>query len=200
VTARTIVRFPDPRLQLVAEPVATFDDDLRQLARDLVDTLRAAPGIGITAPHIGVPKRLVILQLSTADIARIYVNPKIIWASRDMLRHPEGSVSMPGVADEVERHARIRITYQDLSGTDQIEDAEGLLAVCHQHEIDQLDGLFWIQRLSRLKRDRLIKRYERQRKAFRSCAAELVRGRRVRNRASTRDHATYIRHAFLMTS
>jgi peptide deformylase len=166
VTARTIVRFPDPRLQLVAEPVATFDDDLRQLARDLVDTLRAAQGIGITAPHIGVPKRLVILQLSTPDIVRIYVNPKIIWASRDMLRHPEGSVAMPGVADEVERHARIRITYQDLSGTDQIEDAEGLLAVCHQHEIDQLDGLFWLQRLSRLKRDRLIKRYERQQKAF----------------------------------
>lgn len=166
MTTRPIVKFPDPRLQLVAETVTTFDEDLRRLADDLVDTLRAAPGIGITAPHIGIPKRLVVLQLSTADIVRIYVNPKIIWASRDMLRHPEGSVSMPGVGDEVERHARIRITYQDLSGTDQVEDSEGLLAVCHQHEIDQLDGIFWVRRLSRLKRDRLIKRYERQQKAI----------------------------------
>lgn len=166
MTTRPIVKFPNSRLQLIAEPVATFDDDLRDLANDLVDTLRAAPGIGITAPHIGVPKRLVVLQLTTADIVRIYVNPKIIWASSDRLRHPEGSVSMPGVTDEVERHARIRITYQDIGGADQIEDSEGLLAVCHQHEIDQLDGIFWIQRLSRLKRDRLIKRYERQQRAF----------------------------------
>jgi peptide deformylase len=77
-----------------------------------------------------------------------------------MIRHQEGSVSMPGVTEEVERHARVRVSYQDLAGAELTEEADGLLAVCHQHEIDQLDGVFWIQRLSRLKRDRLIKRYE----------------------------------------
>jgi peptide deformylase len=76
-----------------------------------------------------------------------------------MIRHTEGSVSMPGVTEDIERHARVRVRYQDLEGKEQFEDAEGLLAVCHQHEIDQLDGVFWIQRLSRLKRERLIKRY-----------------------------------------
>jgi peptide deformylase len=77
-----------------------------------------------------------------------------------MIRHTEGSVSMPGVSEDIERHARVRVSYQDLDGTEQIEEADSLLAVWHQHEIDQLDGIFWIQRLSRLKRDRLIKRYE----------------------------------------
>jgi peptide deformylase len=145
---------------VAAEPVVVFDDDLRNLATDLLDTMRAAPGIGITAPHIGVPKRVVVLQLSATDVVRTYVNPKIIWASSEMIRHQEGSVSMPGVSDEVERPARVRVTYQDLDGVDHIEEADGLLAVCHQHEIDQLDGIFWIQRLSRLKRERLVKRYE----------------------------------------
>jgi len=160
VTVRPIVKFPDPRLHVVSEPVVVFDDDLRSLATDLLDTMRAAPGIGITAPHIGVAKRIVVLQLTAADVVRTYVNPNIIWTSSDMLRHREGSVSMPGVSDEVERPARVRVTYQDLDGAERIEEADGVLAVCHQHEIDQLDGIFWIQRLSRLKRERLVKRYE----------------------------------------
>lgn len=156
---RPLLKFPDPRLRTVAQPVEAFDDDLRALAADLLDTLRAAPGIGITAPHIGVLQRLVVLELSAGD-ARTYVNPEIVWTSTEMISHQEGSVSMPGVADEVERHARVRVSYQDLDGNRQSEEADGLRAVCHQHEIDQLNGLFWIQRLSRLKRDRLIKRYE----------------------------------------
>lgn len=162
MAVRPIVRFPDPRLRAVAEPVTIFDEGLGDLATDLLDTMRAAPGIGITAPHIGTPTRLVVLELSIDDGVRIYVNPKIVWASTDMIRHPEGSVSMPGVTEEVERHARVRVSYQDLSGSEQIEEAEGLLAVCHQHEVDQLDGVFWIQRLSRLKRERLVKRYEKR--------------------------------------
>jgi peptide deformylase len=156
------VRFPDRRLGAVAEPVSVFDEGLRSLATDLVDTMHAAPGIGITAPHIGILKRLVVIEVSPAAGLRTYVNPVILWASDEMIRHMEGSVSMPGVTEDIERHARVRVSYQDLDGAEQIEEADGLLAVCHQHEIDQLDGTFWIQKFSRLKRDRLIKRYEKQ--------------------------------------
>lgn len=160
MTARPIVRFPDPRLRAVAEPVTVFDEELRALAQDLLDTMRAAPGIGITAPHIGIAKRVVVLELSPDDGVRSYVNPEIVWASDETIRHQEGSVSMPGVTEDVERHARVRVKYRDLDGLEHVEEAEGLLSVCHQHEIDQLDGIFWIQRLSRLKRDRLVKRWE----------------------------------------
>ncbi|WOJ89990.1 peptide deformylase [Methylocapsa polymorpha] len=159
MTVRPIVKFPDPRLRAIAESVTSFDADLHSLAADLLDTMRAASGVGITAPHIGVPKRLVVIELLAPNGARTYVNPTIIWASPEMIRHQEGSVSMPGVMEEVERHARIRVSYRDLSGVEQIEEADGLLAVCCQHEMDQLDGIFWIQRVSRLKRDRLIKQY-----------------------------------------
>ena len=157
---RPIIRYPDPRLALPAQPVTIFDDALRELASDLRETMHAAPGIGITAPHIGVSLRVVVLDLDATDGARTYVNPEIIWASPEMILHQEGSVSMPGVNDDIERHARLRISYQDVHGTLQTEESQGLRAVCHQHEIDQLNGLFWIRRLSRLKRERLIKRFE----------------------------------------
>jgi peptide deformylase len=160
MTIRPIVRYPDPRLALPAQPVTVFDDALRELARDLLETMHAAPGIGITAPHIGVSVRLVVLDLDAKDGAQTYVNPEITWVSPQMITHREGSVSMPGVNDDIQRHARVRISYQDLNGTTQREDSDSLRAVCHQHEIDQLNGLFWIQRLSRLKRERLIKRFE----------------------------------------
>jgi peptide deformylase len=157
---RPIVRYPDPRLALPAQPVDLFDDALRDLARDLLDTMHAAPGIGITAPHVGIPLRLVVLDLDPVVGARTYVNPVITWASPEMIMHQEGSVSMPGVNDDIRRHRTVRISYQDLDGNLQSEESDGLRAVCHQHEIDQLNGLFWIQRLSRLKRERLIKRFE----------------------------------------
>jgi peptide deformylase len=155
-----IVRYPDPRLALAAQPVTAFDGALRELAANLLETLHAAPGIGITAPHIGVSLRVVVLELDAADGARTYVNPEIVWASPETMLHLEGSVSMPGINDEIRRHARVRINYRDLDGNTQTEESDGLRAVCHQHEIDQLDGLFWLQRLSRLKRERLVKRYE----------------------------------------
>jgi peptide deformylase len=157
---RPILRYPDPRLALAAQPVAAFDAALRELAADLLGTMHAAPGIGITAPHIGVSLRVVVLELDAGDGARTYVNPDITWASPETILHREGSVSMQGVNDEVERHARLRISYRDLDGNLQTEESDGLRAVCHQHEIDQLNGLFWIRRLSRLKRERLIKRFE----------------------------------------
>jgi peptide deformylase len=157
---RPIIRYPDPRLALPAQPVTAFDSALRDLANDLLETMHAAPGIGITAPHIGILLRVVVLDLDPVDGARTYVNPDIIWASPEMILHQEGSVSMPGVNDEINRHARVQISYQDVDGNLRTEESEGLRAVCHQHEIDQLNGLFWIKRLSRLKRERLIKRYE----------------------------------------
>ncbi|MCK1393988.1 peptide deformylase [Bradyrhizobium sp. 1] len=160
MTIRPIVRYPDRRLAMPARPVTVFDDSLRELATDLLDTMRAAPGIGITASHIGVPLRVVVLELDAKDGPQTYVNPEISWASPEMILHKEGSVSMPGVNDEVQRHTRVRISYRDLDGNMQSEESDGLRAVCHQHEIDQLDGLFWIQRLSRLKRERLVKKYE----------------------------------------
>jgi peptide deformylase len=157
---RPIIRYPDARLALPAQPVTAFDGALRELARDLLETMHDAPGIGITAPHIGVSLRVVVLDLDPIDGARTYVNPEISWASPETILHREGSVSMPGVQDEVERHARVQISYQDIEGNTHTEESEGLRAVCHQHEIDQLNGLFWIKRLSRLKRERLIKRFE----------------------------------------
>jgi peptide deformylase len=160
MSIRPIVRYPERRLAIPARPVTKFDESLRELAKDLLETMHAAPGIGITAPHIGVPLRVVVLDLDANDGARTYVNPEIEWASSETILHREGSVSMPGISDEVTRHARLRISYQDLDGNARREESEGLRAVCHQHEIDQLNGLFWIDRLSRLKRERLIKRFE----------------------------------------
>ncbi|WP_038360824.1 peptide deformylase [Bosea sp. UNC402CLCol] len=161
--SRPILSFPDPRLRVAAASVTRFDADLRELAADLLDTMREAPGIGITAPHVGVLLRLVVLELVPGDV-RTYVNPVLDNVSRETIRHVEGSISMPGVTDELERHAHVRVRYRDLDGVEHVEDADGLLAVCHQHEIDQLDGLFWIDRLSRLKRDRLIARYNKLRR------------------------------------
>ena len=160
MTIRPIVRFPDPRLALPAQAVTVFDAALRDLATDLRETMHAAPGIGITAPHIGIALRVVVLDLDPVDGARTYVNPEIIWASPETILHREGSVSMPGVHDDIRRHARVRIGYRDVDGNLYTEESEGVRAVCHQHEIDQLNGLFWIQRLSRLKRERLIKRFD----------------------------------------
>ena len=160
MTIRPIVRYPNPRLALPAQPVTAFDGALRALAADLLETLHAAPGIGMTAPHIGVALRVVVLDLDPINGAKTYINPEIVWASPEMIMHQEGSVSMPGVNDDIERHAKVRINYQDIDGNAHTEESQGLRAVCHQHEIDQLNGMFWIRRLSRLKRERLIKRFE----------------------------------------
>ncbi len=164
MTVRPIIAFPDQRLRQTATPVTLFDDQLRTLATDLLDTLRAAPGIGITGPHIGVLQRIVVLDLPDAFGPQTYVNPEIIHMSPEKIRHEEGSISMQGVAGMVERSAKIRLRYQDLAGQEQTEEAEGLRAVCHQHEIDQLNGIFWLQKLSPLRRNRLVTQYEKQKR------------------------------------
>jgi len=160
VPARKILIYPDSRLNAAAAPVTRFDAGLRQLADDLVATLRAAPAIGITACHIGVFERVVVMDLDDGAGIRIYVNPQVLSASRETARHQEGSVSMPGVADDIERPARVRVAWQDLDGAACEAEMDGFLATCIQHEIDQLDGVFWIRRLSSLRRDRVIRRFD----------------------------------------
>jgi peptide deformylase len=164
LAVRPIVSHPHPRLRARAAEVDAFDADLARLVADLLDTMRAAPGVGITGPHIGEMRRVVVLELSAEDGVRIYVNPVIVDAATERQRHVEGSVSMPGVVEEVERAARVRVAYRDVEGRAQEEEAEGFLAVCLQHEIDQLDGIFWLDRLSRLKRDRANKRWDKARR------------------------------------
>lgn len=159
---RPILAYPDSRLRRPATPVIAFDDALRMLAADLRDTLDDAQALGITAPHVGVLLQVVVIRLGEHADSRVYVNPRIVTASAETSRHEEGSVSMPGLTETLERPARVRIAYQDLQGEEHAEDAEGLLSVCHQHEIDQLAGIFWIDRLSRLKRERLLKRYSKR--------------------------------------
>lgn len=156
---RPIIRFPDERLRTPCSAVERFDESLAALAKDLAETMRAAPGIGITAAHVGELLRLTVIELEGPSSTRVYVNPEVESSSAEIRRHAEGSVSMPGVTEEVERPARIRVRYQDLLGDSHAEEADGLLAVCLQHEIDQLDGIFWTDRLSRLKRERIARKF-----------------------------------------
>jgi len=165
VPALPLVFYPDPRLSMKAAPVTLFDEALKRLADDLRDTLWAAPGIGITAPHVGILSRLVVTQLAPGEEVRAFVNPVLLSSSGPLTSHTEGSVSMPGVHDEIERPSEVTVKFQTLEGKLETENMTGLMSVVMQHEIDQLDGLFWLQRLSRLKRDRLIKRYEKLRRA-----------------------------------
>lgn len=159
MAARTIVKYPDAVLSRVTERVERFDAELEMLASNLLDTMRAAPGIGITGPHIGVLQRVTVIEIDRKAGPTTYVNPEVLWSSEETASHAEGSVSMPGISEDVTRPACVRVSYQTLAG-ERIEiEADGLLAVCLQHEIDQLDGIFWLQRLSRLKRDRAIKRF-----------------------------------------
>lgn len=157
--ARALVLFPDPRLSARAVPEEAFGPDLRAVAEDVRETLLAVSALGLTAPHIGILRRVVVARMAPEDAPRVYVNPVVLWASPETATHDEGSVSMPGVRERITRPARIRLGYRDLAGDAHEEEAADFSAAILQHEIDQLDGLFWIDRLSRLKRDRLLKRF-----------------------------------------
>lgn len=159
-----ILRWPDPRLSEPAAPVGTPDEATRRLAADLLETMRAAPGIGITGPHVGAMWRVVVLDLPGDPAPTVYVDPRVLETSAETARHTEGSVSMLGVTDEVERPARVRIAYTDLDGAPHEEAAEGFRAACLLHEIDQLDGIFWTRRLTRLRRERVQKRWDKLRR------------------------------------
>lgn len=160
--ALPLLRYPDPRLRQKAEGVGAVDEGVRDLARDLLDTLRAANGLGITGPHVGALRRVVVIDLApeSRPDPRTYLDPRILWISDETARFTEGSLAMPGITEEIERPARVRVAYRDLDGREHEEEADGFMATCLQHEIDQLDGIFWLERLSRLKRERAIKRYE----------------------------------------
>ena len=159
MAARALVLFPDPRLSRPASPVDDFGPGLKVLADDVRDALRTESALGLTAPHIGLPARVMVIRMSPDQEPRVYVNPTILWVSSDLATHEEGSVSMPGVRERITRPARVRFGYSDLDGSAHEEEADGLQAAVVQHEIDQLDGVFWIDRLSRLKRERLLKRF-----------------------------------------
>ncbi|WP_442981132.1 peptide deformylase [Rhizobium sp. SL42] len=158
----SIRRYPDPALKSRCSEVTVFDADLKALADNLHAAMTAAPGVGITAAHCGILQRVVVLDLPELGGRRDYVNPELLAASDDTMEHTEGSVSMPGMTETIARPRLIEIRYRTLDGQKRFETLEDFAAICMQHEIDQLDGLFWIHRLSRLKRERLLKKWEKQ--------------------------------------
>ena len=158
---REILTVPNPVLKQVSTPVERVDDDLRRLMDDMLETMYAAPGIGLAAIQVGVPRQVIVMDLARQDDPpepRFFVNPEILWASDETAPYEEGCLSVPEVYDEVDRPARVKLRYLDYNGQEVIEEAEGLFAVCIQHEMDHLKGVLFIDHLSRLKRDRAVAR------------------------------------------
>lgn len=158
-----ILKYPDPRLHKVAAPVATVDDRIRQLVRDMAETMYAAPGVGLAATQVDVHERVVVIDVSeNNDTLLVLINPEITWKSDDLETFEEGCLSVPGVYDEVERAAEVRVRALDENGNTFELEADGLLAVCIQHELDHLQGKVFVEYLSRLKQSRLKARIKKQ--------------------------------------
>ncbi|WP_366523852.1 peptide deformylase [uncultured Algimonas sp.] len=158
---RPILTVPDPRLKTVSEPVATVTDDTRALMDDMLATMYAAPGIGLAAIQIGVPQRVIVMDLAGEGEdpqPKYFVNPEILDPADETLPYQEGCLSVPDIYDDVERPQSCRVTYLDYDGKRVTEDCEGLYAVCIQHEMDHLEGIVFLDHLSRLKRERAIKK------------------------------------------
>ena len=156
---REILVVPNPVLKEVSQPVAKVDDELRALMDDMLETMYDAPGIGLAAIQIGVAKRVIVMDLSGPDeekAPRYFANPEILWRAEETAPYEEGCLSIPEYFDKVERPARVRIRYLNRDGQSVEEEAEGLYAVCIQHEMDHLNGVLFIDHLSRLKRDRAV--------------------------------------------
>ena len=150
-----ILRFPDPRLKKVAARVEKVDDDLRHLARDMAETMYEAPGIGLAATQVDVHKRLIVMDVSeTRDQLLVLINPELVVAEGEQVGE-EGCLSVPGIYDKVERAERVVVRYLDLDGKEQTIEADGLLAVCLQHEMDHLQGKVFVDHLSALKQLRI---------------------------------------------
>jgi peptide deformylase len=167
MTARPILTAPDPRLQALSTDVEAVDGDIRALVADMIDSMYAAEGIGLAAIQIGVAKRILVIDLDQKEgnkNPRAFINPKITWASEDMATYEEGCLSVPEIWDDVERPARIRAEYLDLDGKPQTLEADGLLATCLQHEMDHLNGVLFIDHLSRLKKSMAIKKLTKAKK------------------------------------
>ena len=168
-----IVEVPDPRLRLVSAPIETVNDGVRQLVADMTETMYAAHGIGLAAIQVGIDKRVVVIDLQAEEgedgkpirDPHAYINPEILWVSDELSTYNEGCLSIPEQYAEVERPARCRVRWLDTEGGAQEEELDGLLATCMQHEIDHCDGVLFIDHVSRLKRDMLLRKLAKQRKA-----------------------------------
>ncbi len=171
MTVRAILTAPDPRLQAVSTEVEQVTDEVRALIADMADSMYAADGIGLAAIQIGVPKRVLVIDLDQKEgqkegkrNPRAFINPKILWASEEMAVFEEGCLSVPEIWDDVERPARIKAEYLDENGRKQLLEADGLLATCLQHEMDHLNGVLFIDHLSRLKRSMAIRKLTKAKK------------------------------------
>lgn len=165
---RPIIVAPDPRLKQKSAPVeGGVTDAHRALMDDMLETMYDAPGIGLAAIQIGEPLRIIVMDLSREDEPkqpRYFVNPEITWASEDLFTYEEGCLSVPEIFDEVERPARVKLRYLNYQGEQVEEDAEGLYAVCIQHEMDHLEGVLFIDHLSRLKREKALQKLKKAKK------------------------------------
>ena len=159
---RPILLIPDPVLRQISKPVTAVTKDIRALADDMLETMYDAPGVGLAAIQIGVPKRVVVIDTARKDEEHkpeIYINPVIVSRSHELADYEEGCLSIPEYYENVTRPARVTVKYLDRDGKEKTVDADGLLATCLQHEIDHLDGKLFIDYLSKLKRDRVNKKF-----------------------------------------
>jgi peptide deformylase len=163
MTIRPLVILPDSKLRLVSEPVKEITGEIRRLADDMLETMYDAPGVGLAAIQIGVPVRMVTMDVSKTEDERqpmVLINPEIVWASEEKRVYEEGCLSIPEYYEEVERPDRVRFRYMSLQGETIEQEADGLLATCVQHEIDHLNGVLFIDYLSKLKRDRVVTKFK----------------------------------------
>jgi peptide deformylase len=163
MSIRPLVILPDSKLRLISEPIKEVTNEIRRLADDMLETMYDAPGVGLAAIQIGVPVRMVTMDVSKSDDERqpmVLINPEILWASEEKRVYEEGCLSIPEYYEEVERPDRVRFRYMNLQGETVEQDADGLLATCVQHEIDHLNGVLFIDYLSKLKRDRVTTKFK----------------------------------------
>ena len=159
---RDIIILPDKQLRLISKPVEKITPEIRALADDMFETMYDAPGIGLAAIQVAVPLRLITMDLSKKEgekEPRVFINPEILSSSEELSVYEEGCLSIPEYYEEVERPARVRVRFMDIDGKIHEEDAEGLYATCIQHEIDHLNGVLFVDYLSKLKRDRVMKKF-----------------------------------------
>lgn len=162
-----VYEYPHPVLKKKAEKVSGVDDEMRKFLDDMLETMYAAEGVGLAAPQVGVSKRIVVIDISHDDEDRMpplyMVNPEIVWKSDERVCGEEGCLSVPEQRAEVERYAAVKVEYIDYHGKNQILEADGFLAIAVQHELDHLDGILYIDRISRLKRQMLLKKLQKLR-------------------------------------
>jgi peptide deformylase len=159
---RDIIKLPDKRLRMVSKPIGKIDDEIRRLIEDMFETMYDAPGIGLAGIQVGVPRRVITMDLAKKDEPRnpqVFINPEILWTSEERATYEEGCLSIPEYYEEVERPARVKVAFTDRDGEKRELEADGLFATCVQHEIDHLNGVLFIDHISKLKRDRVIKKF-----------------------------------------